>query len=188
MPDSDALAAQHKDAVHRQLIAWAHRASGLARFRRGDEPRATIAASPTTRAFPRLLVPAIVVTVLALNGCASRRPPAAPSKGPASAATAQGLASYYGAAFHGKLTASGVPFDMHAMVAAHPTYPFGTVLRVTNVENGRSVQVRVVDRGPAAGPRAAGVIIDLSQGAAEALDFIRAGRARVRLDVVQAGE
>jgi rare lipoprotein A len=77
---------------------------------------------------------------------------------------------------------------MRAMVAAHPTYPFGTVLRVTNIDNGRAVEVRVVDRGPAAGPQAAGVIIDLSQGAAEALDFIREGRTRVRLDVLQLGD
>jgi rare lipoprotein A len=59
---------------------------------------------------------------------------------------------------------------------------------VTNLNNGRTVDVRVVDRGPARGPRADGVIIDLSQGAAEVLGFIRAGRARVRLDVLRWGE
>jgi rare lipoprotein A len=76
---------------------------------------------------------------------------------------------------------------MKALVAAHPSYPFGTVVRVTNLNNGRTVDVRVVDRGPARGPRADGVIIDLSQGAAEVLGFIRAGRARVRLDVLRWG-
>lgn len=58
-----------------------------------------------------------------------------------------GLASYYGQQFHGKATASGVPFDMHAMVAAHPTYPFGTLVRVTNLQNRRSVRVRRCSAG-----------------------------------------
>jgi rare lipoprotein A len=97
------------------------------------------------------------------------------------------LASYYGANFHGKTAASGVRFDMNAMVAAHPSYPFGTLVRVTNLNNGRSVQVRVLDRGPGSGPQADGIIIDLSRGAAEALDFLRAGRARVRLEVLRWG-
>lgn len=119
---------------------------------------------------------------LLVGGCASRRPAAGPT--PAGPAVV-GFATYYGQAFHGRTTASGVPFDMRAMVAAHPTHPFGTLVRVTHLGNGRSVQVRIVDRGPAAGPRAAGVIIDLSQAAAEALDFVQAGRARVRVEVVR---
>jgi rare lipoprotein A len=97
------------------------------------------------------------------------------------------LASYYGEEFDRKITASGVRFDMHAMVAAHPTYPFGTIVRVTNLQNGRSVRVRIVDRGPAPGPRAAGVFIDLSYGAAKVLRFIDAGRARVRIEVLRWG-
>jgi rare lipoprotein A len=76
---------------------------------------------------------------------------------------------------------------MNAMVAAHPTYPFGTVVRVTNLANRRAVEVRIIDRGPAAGPRAAGVIIDLSSGAAQALDFLQEGLTRVRLEVLQWG-
>jgi rare lipoprotein A len=76
---------------------------------------------------------------------------------------------------------------MNANVAAHPSYPFQTVVRVTNLANGRSVQVRIVDRGPAAGPRADGVIIDVSRGAAQALGFIGAGRTRVRLEVLRWG-
>jgi rare lipoprotein A len=98
-----------------------------------------------------------------------------------------GLASYYGKEFDGRTTASGVRFDMRAMVAAHPTYPFGTLVRVTNLKNGRSVRVRIVDRGPAPGPRAEGVIIDLSIGAADTLEFVREGRTRVRLDVLSWG-
>ena len=100
----------------------------------------------------------------------------------------EGLASFYGPGFNGKTTASGVRFDMNAMVAAHPTYPFGTVVRVTNLTNGRAAELRVLDRGPARGPRAAGVIIDVSYGAAKVLGFIQDGRARVRLEVLQWGD
>jgi rare lipoprotein A len=96
-----------------------------------------------------------------------------------------GLATYYARHFEGKITASGTRFDNGAMVAAHPTHAFGTILRVTNLRNRRSVQVRVVDRGPARGPRAAGVVIDLSRAAAEELGFIRAGRTRVRVEVIR---
>ena len=74
---------------------------------------------------------------------------------------------------------------MNALVAAHPNYPFGTLLRVTNLANGRSVEVRVLDRGPARGPQAEGVILDVSQRAAERLGFIRQGRTRVRLEVLE---
>jgi len=102
-------------------------------------------------------------------------------------ASREGLASYYGRDFHGKTAASGVAFDMNAMVAAHPSYPFGTIVRVTNLTNGRSVRVQIVDRGPASGPRADGVIIDVSRRAARELGFIQSGRARVRLDVLRWG-
>ncbi len=76
---------------------------------------------------------------------------------------------------------------MNAMVAAHPTYPFGTIVRITNLSNGRTRQVRILDRGPASGPQAAGVVIDLSYGAARALGFVSDGRARVRLEVLRWG-
>jgi rare lipoprotein A len=131
------------------------------------------------------------------TGCAARtRPPgpvpappapAAPAKARATLEVREGLASYYGAAFHGRIAASGARFDMNAMVAAHPTYPFGTLVRVTHLRNGRTVQVRIMDRGPARGPRADGVIIDLSQAAARALALIADGRARVRVEVLRWG-
>ena len=130
---------------------------------------------------------ALLAAIAALPpACALRaRPtPAAPSI----LELREGLASWYGEAFHGKATASGVPFDMHAMVAAHPSYPFGTVVRVTHLGNGRSVDVQVLDRGPAQGPQARGVVIDLSLGAARALGFVRDGLARVRLEVLRWGE
>jgi rare lipoprotein A len=125
---------------------------------------------------------------VSLVGCAERPAglkPAAPPQRVIS--TREGLASYYGRDFHGRKAASGIAFDMNAMVAAHPSYPFGTLVRVTNMANGRSIRVQIVDRGPASGPRAEGVIIDVSRRAAQALGFVRKGRARVRLDVLRWG-
>lgn len=133
----------------------------------------------------RLAFVVVPVLALAAYGCAAR------SKAPATTAgileVRRGLASYYGPGFDGKKTASGTRFDMKAMVAAHPSYPFGTVVRVTNVTNGRAVELRIVDRGPARGPRKEGVIIDVSHGAASALEFIRAGRTPVRVEVIRWG-
>ncbi|MBE7369012.1 septal ring lytic transglycosylase RlpA family protein [Ramlibacter sp. HM2] len=90
---------------------------------------------------------------------------------------ARGRASWYGLKFHGRRTASGEPFDMNELTAAHQTLPFGTRVRVLNVDNGREVVVRINDRGP----RIRGRIIDLSKAAAAALGFQRAGEARVVL-------
>lgn len=132
-----------------------------------------------------MVIPALV---LALPGCAARSPAPTPTAvRPGILDVREGLASYYGPGFDGRTTASGVRFDMNAMVAAHPTYPFGTVVRVTNLTNQRAVEVRILDRGPAQGPRAAGVLIDLSYGAAQALGFIQDGLTRVRLEVLRWG-
>lgn len=128
-----------------------------------------------------LLFVALAVT---LSHCAARTRTPAP---PVSVETREGLASYYGPRFDGRLTASGARFDMNAMVAAHPTYPFGTIVRVTNLRNKRSVQVRILDRGPARALRSEGVLIDLSYAAARTLGFIQAGRTRVRLEVLRWG-
>jgi len=89
----------------------------------------------------------------------------------------EGLASYYGPGLHGRPTASGEKFDQNAMTAAHRTVRFGTCLRVVNMENGHSVQVRVNDRGPYKDER----IIDVSLGAARKLDMVKKGLVRVRL-------
>jgi rare lipoprotein A len=95
-----------------------------------------------------------------------------------SAALAQtGIASYYAGEHHGRRTASGERFNMHAMTAAHRSAPFGTRLQVTNLANGRSVVVRVNDRGPFVRGR----IVDVSSGAARALGMKGAGTARVRI-------
>lgn len=95
----------------------------------------------------------------------------------------EGLASYYAHDFNGKKTASGEIYDMHKLTAAHRSYPFNTKVRVTNLDNGKSVIVRVNDRGPFKLER----IMDLSLGAAEALDMIKSGTARVKLEVVEWG-
>jgi len=129
---------------------------------------------------------AIALALFALAGCAARSTPASGVPGGV-LEMREGVASFYGEQFHGKTAANGARFDMHALVAAHPTYPFGTIVRVTNLSNARAVQVRIVDRGPAPGPRAAGVVIDVSYRAAEALRFVRDGRTRVRLEVLRWG-
>jgi len=99
-----------------------------------------------------------------------------------------GLASYYGKGLHGKKTAGGEIFDKNEMVAAHPTYPLGTRVRVTNLGNGRSEIVRIVDRGPTREHTRRGVIIDLSERAAVKLGFRRQGKTRVRTGVIEWGE
>jgi rare lipoprotein A len=103
--------------------------------------------------------------------------------------TVTGEATFYADSFEGRRTASGIPFRQNQMVAAHRAFPFGTVLRVTNLRNDRSVNVRVVDRGPH-GERAAarGTIIDLSRRAAERLNYTAAGRTPVRVEVLEWGE
>lgn len=96
----------------------------------------------------------------------------------------EGWATFYARRRAGRRTASGERYNPSALVAAHPTLPFGTHVRVTRVETGRSVVVRVIDRGPGKPERRRGFVIDLSRAAAESLDFVRSGRTRVRLDVV----
>jgi rare lipoprotein A len=91
-----------------------------------------------------------------------------------------GTASWYGEDFQGKPTASGEPYEMYDMTAASLTIPLGTYVRVTNLRNGKAVVVRVNDRGPVVPGR----IIDLSYGAASALQFTHKGLQRVRLDLV----
>jgi len=93
----------------------------------------------------------------------------------------RGECSYYGAKFHGKKTANGEVFDMHAFTAAHKELPFGTVLKVTNLENNKSVIVRINDRGPFVRGR----ILDVSYAAAEKLDMIRSGTAQITAELIE---
>lgn len=97
----------------------------------------------------------------------------------------EGWATFYAKRRAGRRTASGERYDPHALVAAHPTLPFGTLVRVTRLDTNKSVIVRVIDRGPSKVERRRGFIIDLSRAAAESLAFVRKGRARVRLDLVR---
>jgi rare lipoprotein A (peptidoglycan hydrolase) len=93
-----------------------------------------------------------------------------------------GTASWYGADFEGKPTASGEPYNMYDLTAAHPTLPLGTYVKVTNLRNLRAIVVRINDRGPVVDGR----IIDVSYSAAKVLRFHTAGIQRVRLDIVPA--
>jgi len=95
-----------------------------------------------------------------------------------------GLASWYGGVFNGRKTASGEKFDMNAMTACHPTLPFGSMVRVVNLRNKRSVVVRITDRGDLVDE---GRIIDVSQAAAEKLAMTQSGLAHVNLEVISLG-
>jgi rare lipoprotein A len=95
-----------------------------------------------------------------------------------------GMASWYGKRYHGKKTSIGETYDMYAMTAAHPTLPIPSYARVTRLTNGRSVVVRINDRGPFLGGR----IIDLSYAAAYRLGYIQAGSAEVAVEAVIPGE
>src|SRR6266853_1678019 len=157
----------------------------------------------------------IFVSMIALFGCAGRRPvissappvvnpapapeltpepaptqpllspsAAQPPTGSAPSAPSiyveQGTASWYGLPFHGRRAANGEIFDMNTLVAAHRTMPFGSILRVTNLNNGRQVEVRVIDRGPFVKDR----VLDVARAAAIALDMIGTGTAPVRIELL----
>jgi rare lipoprotein A len=92
-----------------------------------------------------------------------------------------GMASWYGPGFHGRYTANGERFNQYTLTAAHPNLPFGTPVRVTNTYNGRSVVVRINDRGPYSGGR----VIDLSKGAAQVIGLVSSGVAPVKLEVMR---
>ena len=122
---------------------------------------------------------------------ASAAPAATPAPAPAPAATPapakaagehamEGLAAYYSSRLNGHKTASGQTFNQDALTAAHPTLPFGTRVKVTNTKNGKSVVVRINDRGPTQ----AGRVVDLSRAAANRIGIGRGGLAPVKLEVV----
>ena len=96
----------------------------------------------------------------------------------------EGVASYYGPNFHGKLTANGEVYDMYGVTAAHKEIPFNTVARVTNLDNGKSLILRINDRGP----YIVGRILDCSYGAAKKLDFINNGTANVKIEIIEWGD
>jgi rare lipoprotein A len=98
--------------------------------------------------------------------------------------TEEGMASYYAEEFNGRQTSNGETYDMNRMTCAHQTLPFNTHVRVTNLENGKSVIVRINDRGPFKDNR----IIDLSLAAAKSIELIGSGTAKVRLEVIELGD
>ena len=95
-----------------------------------------------------------------------------------------GVSSYYGPKFHGKLTANGEVFDQYGVTAAHKTLPLGTVARVTNLDNDKSIILRINDRGPYVGDR----VLDCSYGAAKKLDFMKKGTANVEIKIIELGD
>jgi rare lipoprotein A len=135
---------------------------------------------------------AIVLSVVSLGAAqrpnsseSANRPnvarPAVRKKAESSKPYQVGTASWYGSYFHGRATASGEPYNMYDLTAAHRSLPLGSWVRVTNLRNGRAVIVRINDRGPYVAPR----IIDVSYSVARILEFKSQGLQRVRLDVVQ---
>lgn len=124
--------------------------------------------------------------MLILSSCGitsriSKKEPAQPPPNKLNKAIETGVASWYGPNFHGKMTANGEIYNMNSLTAAHRTLPFNTFVRVQNVDNDKSVVVRVNDRGPFKDNR----IIDLSKKAASKLEMIGPGTAHVRLFVVE---
>lgn len=144
----------------------------MVRGRGGERPRRPTPGTAPTGAVALLLL-------LALGGCSRAAPPPSPI---APGWREEGVASWYGHPFHGRQTASGEVYDMDGPTAAHRTLPFGTVIRVENLDNGRSTELRVNDRGPFARGR----ILDVSRRGALELGMIGPGTARVRIIVRQA--
>lgn len=128
---------------------------------------------PSPRITARLQTWALLGALALLGGCST-------FGGAGSGSSETGEASYYGDRHHGKKTASGERFNQRALTAAHRTLPFGTQVRVTNLNNERSVVVRINDRGPFVRGR----IIDVSRAAAERLDMLRSGVAPVRIEAL----
>ncbi len=121
------------------------------------------------------IVSVLFLTLFLMSSCAASRGTATRGM-----TLEVGMASWYGPNFHGKSTANGETYDQNELTAAHKTFPFNTVVKVTNLENGKSVTVRINDRGPYVGNR----IIDVSRAAAEELEMIGPGTAEVRLELV----
>jgi len=135
---------------------------------------------------------AIALAAVLLAGCGhkkhARRTPAPPAPAPSSVPklghTETGVASWYGHPYHGRAAANGEIYDMEKLTAAHRTLPFDTWLRVVNLGNSKSVEVRIIDRGPFVEGR----VIDLSHAAARAIDMIGPGTTRVRIEVIRSPE
>jgi len=129
-------------------------------------------------------IAALCLVCLLVCGCSRKRVQATSpveALGTATLEETVGRASWYGHPYHGRRTSNGETYDMNTMTAAHRTLPFDTIVRVNCLENGKNVTVRINDRGPFVEDR----IIDLSYAAAKAIDMVRPGTARVRLEVLK---
>lgn len=144
-------------------------------------------ASRRSTLWPTLVV---VVSLVGSLGCiwlatgqdsAGRSAPTLSTKPDTAAVAETGLASYYGVRYHGKRTASGEIFDMEKLTAAHRTLPFGTTIKVTRLDNGRSVILKVNDRGPFVEGR----IIDVSLAAARELQMVAPGLAKISIAILK---
>jgi len=126
---------------------------------------------------------ALSLAILGLSGCAKKhRVTASSAPAPQIHPEETGLASWYGHPYHGRAASNGEIYDMEKLTAAHRTLPFGTWVHVTNLANNKSVDVRIIDRGPFIDGR----IIDLSHAAAQVIDLIGPGVAEVRLEILSA--
>ena len=176
----------HKNHLHHELFLLRRRHKCTILFLPG--PRAVALRSDQVASrrsiAPCIAMPAAVSALmlagLALAGCAKRHHAVAALAPPRIIQGETGLASWYGHPYHGRPAANGEIYDMEALTAAHRTLPFGTWVRVVNLTNDKTVDVRIIDRGPFVENR----IIDLSHAAAEAIALIGPGVARVRLDII----
>jgi rare lipoprotein A len=125
---------------------------------------------------------ALLIAFLAIAGGCARKTAAHVPAPARIGSTETGIASWYGAPYHGRATASGEIYDQEQFTAAHRTLPFGTWVEVTNLVNGKKIGVRITDRGPFVDGR----IIDLSLAAAREIDMVRSGTARVTLKIIEA--
>ncbi len=126
-----------------------------------------------------------VLCVMLLSQCQPQKQP--PQTRETVLQSDSGLASYYARFFEGKKTASGKIFDNDEAVAAHPGYPLGTRVRVTNLDNSKTVELLIIDRGPTTENQEEGVIIDISRAAAKKIGMLQEGRIPAKVEVLQWG-
>ena len=177
IPDASSVSAAHvRNVIH--LFAVVLGAASLAACAQSSVVRNSEFVSPSRQASLQHNRTASFVTNRRVASAKKHTPFARHNNAAATQIASQGVASFY---TEGQQTASGEKFDTHDLTAAHPTLPFGTRLRVTNVATGRSVTVRVNDRGP----YVPGRVVDVSHSAADALGMVGSGIAKVKLDVVQ---
>jgi len=135
-----------------------------------------------------VIQPTFIAVAVMLTGCTSKPGSRSAQDSQQVKETQTGLATFMSESVQGEKTASGESLDTNELVAAHPSYPMGTVVRVTNLENQRTADLRIVDRSATAQNQKQGIIIDVSPVAAEKLGFVKEkGKVRVRTEVLEWG-